>query len=275
VVGKAQTTRQALADGQTAISVRSGCNSYKFVGSAGISYSYAGGTADVVTPSSNSTSGIGYSTIYDNAIAVGFSKAQAEAMVANAKKTVAEVTGNSPKTKSTTSARTKKTNSVSSLPIIGSPCVNGNFNGGQATGRTCDVQTLVQSNSSGRYINDDITTSGHNGTWWNNLTNLSGNDNYAHGNNIVKWNPTVFRPTGSCSTFNEGISFDGLNLGDSETVCAAGLGPEWSDPTTGNGAEWNGCSGNTQGAPSTDVVDNPSGVSSSMVVRLNMSWAWC
>jgi hypothetical protein len=201
-----------------------------------------------------------------------------------------EVRANAPASKPSVKLATSSKKSAAKLPqvvknsqtssgtYLGSPCVSiTSANGGQATGKACDMMSLLFTTDNGNnwFISDSINASGHNGTWWNNLTKMYANDNYVGGNNIVEWQPQGFVSTGSCTSYNEGINFFGATVGATQTVCPSGLGPQWSDPTTGAGAQWTGCSGNTQGAPSVDVLNSPPGVSDAMQVRLGLSWAWC
>ena len=282
VANKVVISKQTRANGQSLTSVRAGCNSYIFVGTAGMSYSYSATGATIITPNtktSGSVVGISVSTVYANAIAVGFSKAQADEMVAQTAITTAGAAISAPSSKATVStARSTKSSlsSSASATIIATPCASiKSANGGQATGRACDIMTLVQRSGENWYIGDSITASGHNGTWWNNLTKLNASDNYVKGNSVVEWQPSGFVNTGSCQTYNESIGWNGIGIGSTQTVCPSGLGPEWANPTTGSGAQWTGCSTNTQSAPAVDVIHSPPNASDAMYVRINLAWAWC
>ncbi len=279
---KAVVIKQTHVNGQTLTSIKAGCNSYTFIGAPGMTYSYSATGASITTPNTKTNgtvASLSLSDVYANAIAVGFSQSQAEEMVAQA---MATTTGVAFKAVSSTGTAVKArlsksvTSSTAATTIIGTPCVwILHANGGQATGRACDIQTLVQQNGGDWYIGDSITSSGHNGTWWNNLTRLDANDNYVKGNSIVEWQPSGFVNTGSCQTYNESVGWNGIGVGSSQTVCPSGIGPEWSDPTTGSGAEWRGCSGNTQSAPDVDIIHSPPNVSDSITVSLGLTWAWC
>jgi hypothetical protein len=268
----------AIANGQTATTVQSGCYTYKYVGATGSSYAFSQGAATLSVPNSKvtpgATLGLSSNTVYDNAVAVGFTPEEAT-QIANQ----ASAVGNSLAMTSSARASRIKSMATGNGPakgtIIGSPCVSVSGNGGAATGRTCDVQVIMQSTGQDWYIGDQLTSSGHDDTTWNNLTQLTGNDNYVGGNSIVEWNPSGFQSTGNCTSYNESIGYNGVGIGSTQTVCPSGIGPQWPNPTTGQGVTWTGCSSNTQGAPGVDLLHSPAGVSDSMVVRITVGWAWC
>ena len=277
------TANSLMADGQTLTNVQSGCYNYKFVGAAGSSFTFSQGGATFSVPNSkgisSATFGLSASTVYDNAVAVGFTSAEATQIANQASAVGNSLASSSNALRPTSIAPRIKSMATGNGPakgtIIGSPCVSVSGNGGAATGRTCDVQVIMQSVGQDWYIGDQLTSSGHDNTTWNNLTQLTGNDNYVGGNSIVEWNPSGFQSTGNCTQYNESIGFNGIGIGSTQTVCPSGIGPQWPNPTTGQGVTWTGCSGNTQGAPGVDLLHSPAGVSDSMVVRITVAWAWC
>lgn len=164
--------------------------------------------------------------------------------------------------------------------ILASPCVAlKNVNGGAGGGETCDVITMVQENGPNDqnwYLGDELTTSGSESNWDTNLESLTGNDKYANGNQIVKWDPSSSRTQGSCSSISENLTYDGVGVSSTDSVCPNKISPEWYAPTTGSGVTWSGCDGtDILGAPGVDVLHSPPGTSLKMVVRIKMSWGIC
>ncbi len=255
-----------VADGQALTVVNADCTSIIYAGPVGSTVSYQvtsnSSTAAFKVPNLKNRAippaSIADAAAFRDITAVGFSKAQAEAMIASA-------TGE------------KVSSSLHSyIRILGTPCVAiRHANGGQATGRTCDIMTLIQRNGYNWYIGDKLTTSGHNGTWWNNLNLLRGGDSYTKGNSVVEWNPSGYQKRGSCHTVSESVGWNGSGVSSSQTVCPDGIGPSNADPTTGFASQWTGCSSTIQSSPGVDIIHSPPNASASNRVFLRLAWSWC
>lgn len=164
--------------------------------------------------------------------------------------------------------------------IIQTPCASVSGDSGQAYGRTCDVQKMVQDNGGGNWIiGDEVTGSGNDtGPYrWNTLTNLTAYVNYGANNTIVQWTPNSSIYEGSCSTVSLGLTYDGVSLSDTQTIC-----PDREDPygtNTGNkfGSSWSGCDSNNfvEGVNAVDVDNNPSNASDWPGLTVSISWGYC
>jgi len=121
--------------------------------------------------------------------------------------------------------------------IINSWCVNTSGDGGTAWGHGCITQKMMQQNGGDWYIGDSITGSGNdnNGATGNSLTGLQVRNDYPSGNTVVQYNPSGTITRGSCSNFNPGLSWNGISVSASATICPSNEQPAFNG-NTGFGA---------------------------------------
>jgi hypothetical protein len=139
---------------------------------------------------------------------------------------------------------------------------------------------MIQDNGGGNWIiGDEITGSGNDtGPWgWNTLTNLTAYVNYGSHNTIVQWRPNSAIPEGSCSTVSLGLTYAGVSLSDSSTVCPDVLSPYGTNTSNKFGSSWSGCDWDmiTEGVDSVDVDNNPWNASDWPNLTVSISWGWC
>jgi hypothetical protein len=156
----------------------------------------------------------------------------------------------------TTSTATANRPATSATPhgIIDSACANAVGDSNHAYGRVCVVQNLITATSNGTwYIGDQTSGSANDTATLHALTRFHAWDSYPTGNGIVEWNPQSTIPKGSCSNVTASLSYSGVGVSQSSTVCPDKLTPTIYDH--GFGTEWSGCDHHAyvEGAPGVDV----------------------
>jgi hypothetical protein len=195
-----------------------------------------------------------------DALAVGFTSTQAARIAAG-----------------TTAAHTV-TPMTAPGTIIYSGCANYTGDAGNAYGRACDVQKMMQDNGGGDwYVGDQVTGSGNNNDWWNSLTGLAGYVSYGPNNTIVEYAPNGTTSVGNCTTVGFSLGWNGVGLNTSSQVCPGTLSPYGPPSNTVFGAHWSGCNTGalTQGVNSDDVDHSPSGAASAPNVSVAIWWNHC
>ena len=193
-------------------------------------------------------------SVVQDAMAVGYTQAEAEALVG----------GVHP--------------AYSPGDIISSPCASVTGDGGDAWGRACDVQKMMQDNGGGNwYVGDQVTGSGNDTNGRNSLSGLAADVNYGSGNSIIQWQPNSTVSTGSCTTRGYSLSYNYVNVSTSSTVCPDRMDPD-GPSNTRFGGHWSGCDrwgADTEGVNSVDVVWNPSSALSNPGLSVKIWWADC
>jgi hypothetical protein len=203
-------------------------------------------TADMLRPAD---------TVIPNALAVGFTPAEAQAL---AHKVDAGVNPQ-----------------YSVGQIMATPCVSTSGDSGHAWGRACDTQKFMQDNGGGNWIiGDEVVGSGNDpccGTA--NLTNLTSWVSYGANNNIFHWSPNATISVGSCQTYTATAGYNGVGLSATTNVCDQ-LSPYGAENGRKFGSAWGTCDwqGQTEGNASTDIVNNPSNASSWVTMNISISW---
>jgi hypothetical protein len=194
-------------------------------------------------------------SIIPNALAVGFTPAQARAMA-------------------------KKAQSSTRLmyypgEIIATPCASVSGDSGHAWGHACDTQKFMQDNGGGNWIvGDEVVGSGNDpccGTA--NLTNLSSWVSYGANNEIFNWSPNATLSVGGCTTYTATAGYNGVGLSASTQVCDE-LSPVDANSGTQFGSSWGTCDwqGRTEGNASTDVDNNPWNASDAVTLWVHIAW---
>jgi hypothetical protein len=152
--------------------------------------------------------------------------------------------------------------------------------GGDAYGRACDIQRMVQDNGGGNWIIGDEVTSSGNDTGpfrWDILEGLTAYVNYGANNTIVKWVPNSTVTEGNCSTVSLGLSYDGVSLSDTQTICPDRMDPYGTNTSNKFGSSWSGCDdpAYTEGTNSVDVDNNPWNASAWPGITVGISWGYC
>jgi hypothetical protein len=163
--------------------------------------------------------------------------------------------------------------------IISSPCASVTGDGGDAWGRACDVQKMMQDNGGGNwYVGDQVTGSADNS--WNSLydiTGLAADVNYGSGNSIIQWQPNSTVSTGSCTTRGYSLNYNYVNVSTSSTICPDRMDPD-GPSNTRFGGHWSGCDkwgSDTEGVNSVDVVSDPSNATANPGLGVTIWWADC
>lgn len=196
-------------------------------------------------------------SIVVNAMAVGYSAAEANALASNGGVQANYNVGD----------------------IIATPCVSVTGDSGWAWGRACDTQKFLQNNGGGNWIlGDAVVGSGKDSGCWC-LSNLTAWVQYGANNTIFSWSPNATVTQGTCVNWSASLSYNGVGLSASTVICSDRLDPY--NVNTGNqfGAAWSGgdCSQDfTQGVASADVDNNPSNASATVTLWVHIEWDhWC
>jgi hypothetical protein len=200
-------------------------------------------------------------SVYQDALAVGYSPAQAARIAAPTTRTANVV---QPMT--------------AAGSIISTPCVSTSGDAGNAYGRACDVQKMMQDNGGGNWIvGDEVTGSGNDTDWADSLSGLAAYVNYGSGNTVIKWTPNSTVNAGNCQTISLGVSYNGVSASDSQTICPARIDPYGTNTSTRFGSKWSGCDSSNwvEGVPSDDIVNDPSYASSNPNLTVTIWWAYC
>ncbi len=196
-------------------------------------------------------------SIVANAIAVGYSVAEADAL--------AMKTGVQP--------------NYNVGDIIATPCVSVTGDAGWAWGRACDTQKFLQNNGGGNWILGDAVVGSANDTGCWCLSNLTAWVQYGANNSIFNWSPNATVTEGSCTNWTASLAYNSVGLSASTTVCSDRLDPYDANTGTKFGAAWSGldCSHDyTQGVASADVDNNPSNASAAVTLYIHIAWNyWC
>jgi uncharacterized protein GlcG (DUF336 family) len=253
-------SQRALADGQAVVVIRYGTATSRFVGPVGsvVTTIRAEGSvhASITTPDTKTAGGVRFEsarTVYQDAVAVGYTPSQALKMLQAAHLSLAR-------------------GGIYNYPILASPCAS--TTGGGASAKSCTLETGMQTPASGNwYLGNQISTTGGEGSPDNfsNLTWLSGWTSYPSGNSTVAWSPQAYTSQSPCSTLTWSLSYDGLGLAYSGQVCPNGEGPTSGD----NGGKWTGCSDVAEGAPAVNVDHSPAGASDAVTANVKIEWALC
>lgn len=212
--------------------------------------------------SGSSASDVTPAEVYADAIAAGMPKADAVQMRTRAERAVS------------TAARVLA-DAVSPNVILQSPtCAKVSINPGN-NGESCDLPEIIQEKGADWWIGDQITTSGHYNSTFEGLERVAGRDNYTAHNQIDAWRPSGTSGTNCNGSTTVSLSYAGAGLSSSVDACGGSIGPISAAPTTGQGAYWGGCSGNTEGAPEVDGLYSPSDASDSYTQYVSMSWGVC
>jgi hypothetical protein len=187
-------------------------------------------------------------SIVANAMAVGYSAAQARALVM--------------------SSRIQP--NWSPGDVMDTPCAYVSGDGGHAWGRACNTQVFVQDNGGGNWIlGDEIVGSG-NDLGFGNLSTLRAWVQYGANNTIFNWSPASTVPEGNCTSYSATVG----SISASTTVCADRLDPYGANTSTKFGASWSGCDseGYTEGMASADKDNNPTNASAWARMNIYISW---
>jgi hypothetical protein len=187
-------------------------------------------------------------SVYDEALAVGFTTAQA---AATAKALGISVPGTASKS------------AVSDAKILGSACANVT-NSSHLAVHDCLLLELLQSSGSHWYLGLKISASARYGGG-ENLFEFSGYSSASQSNNsLASYSPqsTVPITNNDCTTETASLGYNGTGLASTETVCPDNWGPYFNG-NAGFGSIWKGCSPDDgsiwEGAPSVSVMNDPDG----------------
>lgn len=194
-------------------------------------------------------------TVIPNALAVGFSPAEAQAMAHKA-------------------AAAAVNPMYSPGQIMATPCATMSGDGGHAWSRACDTQKFVQDNGGGNWIiGDAVVGSGNDPYSTGVLTSLKSWVNYGPKNNIFDWSPNATIQVGNCQTYTASAGYNGVGLSASTNVCDQ-LSPYGVGNPRGFGSQWGTCDWQnyTEGNASTDVLRSPTGASAAVSLFVKITW---
>jgi hypothetical protein len=224
-------------------------------------------------------------TLMDNALAVGFTPKQAYQLaqrlhvdlgstvtIAGMSVREAQARWGSPRASSAQikagDAAASDAVAAASAPIVNSPCLSLDGDGGHATSRFCDVQRKVQANGTDWYLGDEGSGTARDTN--NKLKQFRGNTAYGSNNSIVQWRPTGRVDLGSCTTKTFTIDFNGYAVTSSVQSC-----PNHLDPYLGDlhfGINWTGCNHNYDGISPVDIDHSPPSASAAITVDVKIAW---
>ncbi len=239
-------------------------------------------TASISTPGIDKQSGSVSSyvssgqALIDNAIAVGYTPAQAAAL-AQSQGIDLQTQQPSGSPKAAGGAQGSSSGpiaySLTNGEILASPCASVSSDGGAATGRGCDVQRLLQHKNQDWYVGDSQVATGYDSNWWYGLTGLRTRVGYGAGNSIVNWAPTSRIPRGQCSTNTLSLSYNGIGFSSSSQLCPDSESPAHNADWTKFGAEWSGCAIKSDvGENSVDYDHSPPGTSVYITEYITIWW---
>jgi hypothetical protein len=194
--------------------------------------------------------------VVPDALAVGFTPAQATAMVRKAQHTVHPM--------------------YNVGDIMATPCASVSGDSGRAWGRACDTQKFLQDHGGGNWIiGDEIVGSGNDCciSGSANLTALTSWISYGANNSIFNWAPNATISVGSCTSYTASLGYNGSGVSATTNICDQ-LSPYDANTGTQFGSTWGTCDwqGNTEGNASTDIDNNPSNASASVTLHVSISW---
>ena len=246
-------SQHRLSGGQAVVVLRQGDVTSTFAGPIGSTLSTTHTSheaeASVTSPNTKTAGHVKFEsarTVYEDALAVGFTKTEALNILRSAHVSLSQVVPDS---------------------ILASPCAN--VSGGGGSSKSCTVETGIQTPANGDwYLGNQISTTGQD-DGFSELDILSGWTSYPSGNTTVEWNPQSYTSEGNCKTVTWSLGFDGIGISESGSVC-----PSAEEPTSGdNGGKWFGCDGAPEGAPAVNVDHSPAGTSDAVTANVKMGWA--
>jgi hypothetical protein len=239
-----ETVKVAAPSGSTVILTTPTANS------AGVAVALPSGgtkpthvTADLLRPAS---------AIVTNAVAVGFTPTQAQALIPGHGIQPFYTVGQ----------------------ILETPCVSVTGDSGSAWGRACDTQKFVQDNGGANWVVGDQIVGSGNDPGSAALSNLKAWVSYGPNNSIINWSPNATVSVGGCTNWTAGLTYSGLNLSASTTICSDRVDPYDAGGGTQFGSSWSGCdvSNYTEGVAAVDVDNNPSNASFWVTLNIYIGW---